>query len=100
MANLGISISAAIGDRTWNGPNITDVNMDRFLDYIWDQYPQYVDPADPEQGLLPKNNANLAAAFDDFAATYWQAIKGNVIRWEKDRDAQVARDAIVDDIEA
>jgi hypothetical protein len=96
MAKLSWGIDANIGTRTWNGPEVTDLNMDRFLDWVWEAYPQWVDPDDESQGLKPKNNANLAASFDDFAQTQWQGVKDNVKNWERNVAAQAAKDAVTD----
>jgi len=94
MANLSWGITANIGDRTWNGPDISDINMDRFLDWIWDAYPQWVDPDDETQGKLPKNNANLAAAYDDFAQAQWRGVKANVLNYEQMVASAAATDPI------
>lgn len=40
MANISFSIASAVGNVTRDGPTTSDAQMTRFLDYIWDAYPQ------------------------------------------------------------
>ncbi len=94
MAKLSWGIEASIGSRTTDGPTVSDANMDRFLDYLWFSFPQWVDPNDESQGLKPRNAANLAAAFDEWQQAQWTQVVADVKSWEKATAAQAAADAI------
>ena len=94
MAKLSWTIEAASGTVTEDSPTLSDANMDRFLDWIWYAYPQ-MDEADPP-APLPRNPANEAQAFRDWANAQWQGTKANVLRWEKTEAAQSASDGVPD----
>ena len=92
MANLTWTISASVGTVEQDSPTLSDAQMDRFLDWLVYAYPQLDGNGDP----LPVNNAVKAAAFRDWADAAWAGTKANVLNWEKNEAAQVARDGIGD----
>lgn len=94
MAQLSWSIQTSAGTTTFNGPTISDANMDRFLDWVWDAYPQYVDPDATPKVLKTKNNANLAAAYRDWAQGQWRGLVDQVKRFEDEPAAKSAKDKI------
>jgi hypothetical protein len=96
MAKITISIDSSLGTRDWISPDFNDAQFDRFLDYIWDVYPQWVDPSDPDQGLLPKVLANQAAAYDDWAESIWESMKNQVKRHEQNAAAESAKGGVGD----
>lgn len=96
MAKLTFSITSAIGNLSVDSPTLTDPQMQRFLDFIWDAYPQFT-----ADGITrkTKNNANLAQCYREWAAGLWEGTKANVMSYERTK-ASVAASAAVTDIEA
>ena len=93
MAKLTWTIETAAGTVSKDGPVIADEDMDRFLDWIWVAYPQFeIDGVTPK----PRNSANDAAAFRDWADFQWAFNKERVLNHEQNAAAQIARDAISD----
>jgi hypothetical protein len=91
MAKLIWSIETVQGNVTKDSPILTDPNMQRFLDWIWYAYPQFLpDGVTPK----PRNNANEADAFREWAAFDWQFVKERVLDYERSAAAQAARDSI------
>lgn len=91
-AKFDLSFTLGANTITQTSHVYADAAGQRFSDYIWAKYPQY----DVDGNPLPDTNANRVKAFRDFADGYFQAIKNDVIRYEKERDAQAARDAVSD----
>ena len=75
---------------------MTDPQMQRLIDYMWEAYPQYENPEDPSEGTKTKNPANMAAAFRDHCSALWRGIKSNAKRHEKVTAAKNAADAVPD----
>jgi len=92
MAKLTWQIETSAGTVTEDGPVISDANMARFVDYLWVQFPQLDGNNDP----LPRNAANEAQAFRDWADKQWRETKRDVLRKEKEAAAALARDAVGD----
>lgn len=91
MPQINIEIQGTSGTVT-RGRTFDAAVETRFLDWLWYAYPQVDGNGDP----LPKNNANLAQAFRDYADGLIFGSWTNVKRYEKERDAQAARDAVPD----
>lgn len=90
MAKLTFSITSAIGNLAVDSPTLTDAQMTKFLDFIWDAYPQL----NPDGSRKTRNNANLAQAFRDFSAALWEGTRANVLSYEREKAAAAARDAV------
>lgn len=88
MAKFDQTVTASFGVRTWSSPEFTDQEFLKFLDWIWGTYhPFEADGVTPK----PRNNANLAQAYDAFARKNWLGIRNNVKRW---LETNAARDAV------
>lgn len=92
MAKLTWQITTSVGTVTQDGPDLSDAQMQRFLDWLWYAYPQL----DVDGNPLNRTNANQAQAFRDWADTAYQGTKANVLRWEKQEAAQAAAEAVTD----
>lgn len=90
MAKLTFAITSAIGNLSVDSPTLTDVQMTKFLDFIWDAYPQL----NPDGSRKTRNNTNLAQAYRDFAGGLWQGTRANVLSYEREKAATTARDAV------
>jgi hypothetical protein len=95
MAKLSFSIASAIGNVTVDSPVLTDAQMTRFLDYIWDAYPQL----NVDGTAKARTNANLAQAYRDWAGAIWNGTKANVLAADKGK-ARRAAEAGVAEIDA
>lgn len=88
MANLRFTFIATSGTVNQNGPNITAPQEALFIDWLWAQYA----PTDTVEGsptfgqVLPRNTANEAQAFRNYADALWRGTRANVIRWKHDLD--------------
>jgi len=92
MAKLTWTITIAAGSVTQDGPDISEANMTRFRDWLWAWFPQ----VNPDGSSKPRNAANEAQAFRDWAGGQWQAAKQDVLNWEREAAAQAARDGVGD----
>jgi hypothetical protein len=95
-AGLEWTVNSTSGSVTYTAPTVSDAEMDRFLDYLWDNFA----PVDENGDQLVRNNANQATAFRTWAAANWQNTKRTVVDYERQRDADVARDAVTDIVES
>lgn len=95
MAGFTFTVSTAAGDVSREF-TFSDVNLDRFLDFVVYQYPQLDENGDP----LPVTNAVKAAATREWAEGVMGGTKSNVLRYEQNEAAQAARDAVGDMSEA
>ena len=86
MANMVIQFNATAGTVTSNGPELTAGEEQRYLDWVWEAYPQY--EADGVT-LKAKTNANVANAIRDHHRGLWRGIVAQVVR----RDEIVAEAA-------
>lgn len=88
MANLRFTFVATAGTVNQNGPTITAPQEVLFIDWLWAQYA----PTDTTEGsptfgqTLPRNTANEAQAFRNYADALWRGTRANVIRWKHDLD--------------
>lgn len=99
MAKIALALTSAIGNTTHDWPTLSDAQMTRFLDFIWDAYPQTTTTTDPVTGVVtvtpkPRNNANLVLAYRAWSNSLWEGTKANVLNYEREKAAQAARDAI------
>ena len=93
MANLTFAITTSSGTASYDSPNITDENMQRFVDWVWKYFPQYdVD----EITVLPRTPATEAAAFRQWAARQYEKTKERVLREEREEASRSAVAAIPD----
>lgn len=92
MAKLTWTIDHNAATLSEDSPTVSDVQMDRFIDWLWYAYPQLDENGD----VLPRTLANEAQAFRDWANIQWLGTKANVIRWERSEAAQAASDAVQD----
>lgn len=93
MANFTWTVVTSNGTISQDGPTISDTNMQRFLDFVWEVYPQY--EADGETRKA-KTNANLAASVRDWMTAQWNGTKAAVLQFEKAEAAKAAREGISD----
>ena len=66
----------------------------RFLAWLKDGSPYW--PVDENGDPLPESNANYATAFDNWANATMLGTWANVKRFEQERDAVAAREAVAD----
>lgn len=92
MAKLSFTLTSAAGNVTYDGPTITDSQMTRFLDFVWDTYPQ----VNPDGTRKARSTANLAAAYRDWAAGVWAGTKANVRSYDTAKAEQTARAGITE----
>jgi hypothetical protein len=88
VATLTIQLDKGGQQVSYTSPTITDANMDRFIDYLWDAFP----PLDGNNDPLPRNTANEAAAYQLWAAEQWKRLKSKVKHYEY----ILARDSVPD----
>jgi len=94
MPNLRFAFVSTSGTVTHNAPDITAGQETLFLNWLWAQYA----PKDTVEGsltfgqTLPRNSANEAQAFRNYATALWRGTRANVQNWklEQDRAAIVA----------
>lgn len=93
MAKIALALTSAIGNTTHDWPTLSDSQMTRFLDYIWDAYPQFEADGTTRK---TRNNANLALAYRAWSTAMWEGAKANVLSYEREKAAKTARDAVGD----
>lgn len=88
MANLRFSFISTAGTVTVNAPDITAPQEALFIDWLWAQYAPVDEVEDsPTFGEpLPRNTANEAQAYRNYAAKLWAGTRANVIRWKHELD--------------
>ncbi|MFA5897879.1 MAG: hypothetical protein WC829_02075 [Hyphomicrobium sp.] len=93
MAKISIALTSAIGNTSHDWPVLSDAQMTRFLDYLWDTYPQY-----EVDGITRKarTNANLVLCYQAWSTALWNGTKANVLSYERDKAAQLARAGVAD----
>lgn len=90
-ATLEWTVNTSAGSVTYTAPAVSDANMDRFIDFLWGNYA----PTDPTTGeTLPRTAGNEATAFRAWAAANWNGVKRNVLEYERQNNADVARNAV------
>lgn len=92
MANLTWGVTTSAGSVSQDSPTISDANMDRFVNYCWENYTQLDGNGDP----LPRTTANEVSAVRDWMRQQWRAVKDEVVTWERKRAAVQARNAVGD----
>lgn len=92
MANLFFGVVTNTGTVTHDTPTLTTADITRFADYVWARYPQL----NPDDTPKPRNKANLADAFREWAAALWAGTQANIVNYEKNNAAQTARDGVGD----
>lgn len=93
MANITWKVTTSAGAVEKSSPELSDTNMTRFIDWVWEHYPQY--QADGET-LKTRNLANEAAAVNDWIDREWNKTKNTVLRWERKKAEQVASESVTD----
>jgi hypothetical protein len=78
MANFALSYTADAGTTSHDSKIYSEVNGQRFIDWIWVAYPQLDENGDP----LPRTQANEVQAYRDFADGMFAGVKANVLRAE------------------
>jgi len=92
MAKIEWVVETSLGTVTHSGPEISQVQMDRLLDYVWASYPQL----EPDGTPKARDNATMIDAVNAWGAAQWRGTKANVMRWESDAAMQAARDGVAD----
>lgn len=88
MANLRFIFIATAGTVNQNAPAITAPQEALFINWLWAHYA----PIDTVEGsptfgeTLPRNAANEAHAFRNYADKLWLGTRANVIRWKHELD--------------
>jgi hypothetical protein len=80
--NFDLSYTTDAGTITQPSKIYSEINGQRFVDYIWIAYPQ-IDYTDPENPVpKPRTQQNEAQAYRDFADAMFAGVKANVLRQE------------------
>ena len=100
MAKITWTIETAAGTVEESGSNVSEANMDRFIEWAWNIFPQFDAVEDPETfQMVPtpaaRTPANEARAVRAWAQKEWEYVKSNVITWEFATAEQAAKKAIV-----
>jgi hypothetical protein len=84
MANIREVFVTSAGTVTYNAPNLSAQHEQILIDWFWSQYaPVDTTPGSPTFGqVLPRNTANEAQAFRNFATAKWAGIQAQVRRWK------------------
>lgn len=100
MPNLRFTFVATAGTVQHNAPALTAGQETMFLNWLWAQYA----PKDTVEGsltfgqTLPRNTANEAQAFRNYAAALWRGTRANVQNWKLEQDrAALTAPAIPED---
>ena len=94
MPNLRFTFVATAGTVQHNAPDLTAGQETLFLNWLWAQYA----PKDAEGSVLPRNTANEAQAFRNYAAALWRGTRANVQSWKLEQDrAAITAPAIPED---
>jgi len=88
MPNLRFTFVATAGTVQHNAPNLTAGQETLFLDWLWEKYaPKDEVEESPTFGqILPRNTANEAQAFRNYAAALWRGTRANVQSWKLEQD--------------
>lgn len=92
MAKISWVVETSLGTVTHDGPEIQQVQMDRFINYVWAAYPQ----AEPDGTPKTRSTATEIDAVNAWGAAQWRGTKANVMRFEADVAMKVARDSVAD----
>jgi hypothetical protein len=79
MVNFTLSYTTDAGTISQDSKIYSELNGQRFVDWIWVAYPQY--EADGET-LKPRTQQNEMQAYRDFADGMFAGVKANVLRVE------------------
>ncbi len=90
MARISWTVEASVGTVTHDGPTISDEQMQRFLDWVWDEYPQ----TSADKTRLPRSAANMVAALYDWGRAQWVATKSDVLKSERRAAVQAAHKGV------
>ena len=88
MPNLRFTFVATTGTVTHNAPDLTAGQEALFINWLWAQYaPKDTVEGSPTFGqILPRNTANEAQAFRNYAAALWRGTRANVQHWKLGQD--------------
>ena len=101
MANLTITITTDTGSVSKTTPDINNTQLQRLLDYLWEEFPQTeTQVIDEEPVIIPKDRtpATEADAFRDWATLLWSQLKQNIKEHEATIAVQAA-ESLISDIE-
>lgn len=82
MPNLRFAFVATSGTVTHNSPDLTAGQETLLLNWLWAQYA----PKDANGVELPRNTANEAQAFRNYAMALWRGTRANVQNWKLEQD--------------
>ena len=88
MPNLRFTFVATAGTVQHNAPDLTAGQETLFLNWLWAHYaPKDMVVESPTFGQpLPRNTANEAQAFRNYAAALWRGTRANVQSWKLELD--------------
>lgn len=93
MAKIAVALTSAVGNTSHDWPILSDAQMLRFLDYLWDAYPQYEADGTTRKA---RTNGNLVLCYQAWSSALWEGTKANVLSYEREKAAQAARDDVPD----
>ena len=79
-----------VGAVTSIGPDLTPVQEQRLIDWVWDNYA----PVDQNNAILPRTPVNIAKAIEASNRATWRGIVNNVISHDKVRERKIAEDRV------
>lgn len=88
MANLRFAFVATSGTVSSNAPDLTPAQEALFIEWLWARYaPVNTVEGSPTFGQkLPRNAANEAQAFRNYATAMWRGTRANVRDWKLEQD--------------
>ena len=92
MAKLSWTIESTAGTVKKDGPTISDANVARFVDWLYEHHP----PLGTDGKPLPRTAAREAQAFRNWADEQWLRTKKAVLGWERRTAVEAASDAVGD----
>lgn len=96
MASITWKVETAAGMVEKSTPALPEESIERFIDWVWYQYPQ-IDMTDPNNPVSkPRTQATEVDAVNDWMAAEWVKTKNLVVGWEQREAAQAASDAIAE----
>jgi hypothetical protein len=95
MAKLTIQLETLAGTATYTGPEVTEANMDRFVEYLWGRYAPF-DDVPPGGFIKPRSPATEIEAFQNWGGRLWITLKDLVKKAERKTAQDAANAAIVD----
>jgi len=92
MPKLTWTIETTAGTVAKDGPTISDANVARFVDWLYEFHP----PLDAAGNPLNRTVAREAQAFRNWADEQWLQTKKTVLQWERQAAAEAAAEAVED----